>query len=318
VKSIQAPEFLTVILPVYNNESQLWELTTLINQQLDLLALHGEILLVDDGSEPPVWETIRRITTSLPRAKGVRFARNFGQHAAIRAGLELGQGTVFILMDADLENRPEDIPKLYWRLKDSGHQIVLAKWSNSPQGRFLSSTFHRLIADGKYDPKRLAGAATFRIFTRQIRDELLRYNEQGAVFGPIMHQLGFSIDFVSVNRDVEGAPLSRYSLKRRLRLARPFLNNLLVDVALPLFVVTGSAAVLTSLVAAAVVVFRFVAAGGDVTSTYAIYGTIVASLVGYLSVGMAVLTSIAKSILAEVRGRPAYHIAESTFAMEDN
>jgi hypothetical protein len=221
-------------------------------------------------------------------------------------------------MDADLENRPEDIPILYQCLKESGHQIVLAKWGNSPQRRFLSGTFHRLVADGKYDPKRLAGAATFRVFTRQIRDELLRYNEQGAVYGPIMHQLGFSIDFVSVNRDAGSAPSSRYSLKSRLRLARPFLTNLLVGVALPLFVVTGAAAGILVLVAAVVVGFRFVAAGGNLTSTNAVYGIIVASLVGYLSVGMVVLILIARSILSEVRRRPAYHIAELSFATEDN
>lgn len=163
---MQMPDFITVILPVYNNESQLMELTARIDQQFDLLAVRGEILLIDDGSMPQVWETILRITASFTRAKGVRFARNFGQHAAIRAGLELGQGSVFVLMDADLENRPEDIPKLYRHLKASPHQIVLARWANSPQKRFLSRTFHRLISDGNYDPNVLAGAATFRLFTR--------------------------------------------------------------------------------------------------------------------------------------------------------
>jgi len=314
----EAEEFVTVILPVYKNEAQLSEMVTRIDQQFAVLSVEGEILLVDDGSGQQTWEVIRRVASTTPRVVGVRLSRNFGQHAAIRAGLEIGRGTLFVLMDADLENRPEDISRLYWSLKKSDNQIILARWANSPQRRRFSSVFHRLVADGHYEPADLSGVATFRIFTRKIRNELLKYREQGAVFGPIMHQLGFAFSYLPVQRDIENAPPSRYNLRRRLNLAKPLIVTFLLGAVLPVFVVTGMIATLLAFVAAVIVAVRFVAAGGDLISTNAVYGLIVGSLVGYLSLGVAVLIFVSNSILSEVRGRPSYHIAETTAETKSN
>jgi glycosyltransferase involved in cell wall biosynthesis len=305
-------EFLTIILPVFNNNGQLLELVDRINRQFQILDLDGEILVIDDGSEPDTWNLILQLTSSFKRARGIRFSRNFGQHAAIKAGLEFGRGTCFVLMDADLENRPEDIPKLVATLRSSQNEIALGRWQNSHQKRPFSRTFHRLIAAGNYDPQQLVGAATFRIFTRKIRDELLKYGEQGPVFGPLMHQLGFRFDLVDVERDASSAPKSRYGLARRLRLAKPLLATFLLGAALRFFVSIGAIAISVALVVSAVVVFRFAVAGGDLASTNAIYGLLVASLVAYIGLGMSVLIFVSNLILGEVRKRPSYHIAEIT------
>lgn len=302
--------YMTVILPVFHNSSQLWELISRLDPQFELIGIDGEILLIDDGSGPEAWDEIRRICDAFPRAKGIRFSRNFGQHAAIRAGLEVGDGSIFVLMDADLENRPEDIRTLYESLNRTGFQIVLGKWGNSRPTKFFSGLFHRLVAQGNYDPVTIMNSSSMRIFTRLIRDELLKYQEHDAVFGPILHRLGFPMGQVAIERDSERAPESRYSFRSRWKLARAELVTLVARFALRAIVGVGLGSVMAALAIAIFTVVRFWTAGGDLMSTNSLYGFVVALLVGYASLSISVLIFLIKNLLLQSHRRPPYHIAE--------
>jgi len=310
MKTVESCEFATVILPVYGNVSQIWELVARLDSQFEVVGIEGEILLIDDGSGPEAWKEILRICNGFPRAKGIRFTRNFGQHAAIRAGLEMGAGTVFILMDADLENRPEDIPVLFKELQETQLQIVIGKWGDSGGKQVFSGLFHRLVAEGAYDHDEMRSAATFRIFTRLIRDELLKYREHDAVFGPIMHRLGFPIGYVAITRDTAKAPPSRYTFGKRWKLAQAELVGFVTRIALRTCLVVGAVAVSVALAIAVFTVFRFEASGGNIFSTNSLYGLVIALLIGYMSVSISILIFLMKNILLQSRSRPTYHIAE--------
>lgn len=310
MKAAESCEFATVILPVYGNVSQILELVARLDSQFEVIGMEGEILLIDDGSGPEAWKEIHRICNAFPRAKGIRFTRNFGQHAAIRAGLEMGAGTVFILMDADLENRPEDIPILFKKLQETQLQIVIGKWGDSGRKKVFSGLFHRLVAEGAYDHDELGSAATFRIFTRLIRDELLKYREHDAVFGPIMHRLGFPIGYVAITRDTAKAPPSRYTFGKRWKLAQAELVGFATRIALRTCLGVGAVAVSMALAIALFTVFRFAASGGNVFSTNSLYGLVIALLIGYVSISISILIFLMKNLLLQSRSRPTYHIAE--------
>src|SRR4051794_26117474 len=106
---------LSVVSPVYRAESSLDELVTRLLAALEALAPTFEIVLVEDGSPDRSWERIVEAARRDPRVKGVRLSRNFGQHYAITAGLDLARGDHVVVMDCDLQDDPEDIAALYSR-----------------------------------------------------------------------------------------------------------------------------------------------------------------------------------------------------------
>jgi undecaprenyl-phosphate 4-deoxy-4-formamido-L-arabinose transferase len=103
---------LSLILPVFNEESTIEEVYRQAVEALDGLKRPYEIIFVDDGSTDSTWSIVRRLHEADPQVRGVRFKRNFGQHPAMHAGLVRARGDVVVTMDGDLQNSPADLPKL--------------------------------------------------------------------------------------------------------------------------------------------------------------------------------------------------------------
>src|SRR5579864_1288363 len=117
---------LSVVVPVYRCDECLRALRDRITAALTPLAIEWELVLIDDGSPDRAWLTIRTLAEEDKRVRGLRLARNFGQHAAITAGLAEATGRRIVVMDCDLQDPPEDIPRLLERA-DNGYEIVLAR-----------------------------------------------------------------------------------------------------------------------------------------------------------------------------------------------
>jgi glycosyltransferase involved in cell wall biosynthesis len=135
----------SVIVPVFNEEESLPELYRELRTILDREPWDGEIIMVDDGSSDRSASIISEIAKSDPRVRLVAFARNFGQTAAILAGIDHATGDVLIPMDADLQNDPEDIPKLLEKL-DEGYDVV-SGWRKDRQDRLWSRRVPSMIAN---------------------------------------------------------------------------------------------------------------------------------------------------------------------------
>ncbi|MEI6730210.1 MAG: glycosyltransferase family 2 protein, partial [Pseudomonadota bacterium] len=116
--------YLSVVIPVYNESANLDHLFSRLLPVLDGLGRNYEVILTNDGSRDNSQEILERIYAARPDVvKVIQFARNYGQHPAIMAGFELAQGEVVVTLDADLQNPPEEIPKLL-ALIDLGHDVV--------------------------------------------------------------------------------------------------------------------------------------------------------------------------------------------------
>jgi len=135
----------SVIIPVYNEEESLPKLYEELQAVFDREPLDGEIIMVDDGSTDRSAEEIVRIAKRDPRVQFVRFARNFGQTAAILAGIDHATGDVLIPMDADLQNDPEDIPRLIAKIEE-GYDVV-SGWRKNRQDRLWSRRIPSMIAN---------------------------------------------------------------------------------------------------------------------------------------------------------------------------
>lgn len=126
----------SVIIPVYNEEESIPELYAELQGVFERAPWDGEIILVDDGSTDRSVKAIARIAERDPRVRIVQFARNFGQTAAILAGIDHATGDVLVPMDADLQNDPADVPRLVSKLEE-GYDVV-SGWRKNRQDRLWS------------------------------------------------------------------------------------------------------------------------------------------------------------------------------------
>lgn len=115
---------ISVVVPLYNEEESLQELTTWIEKVMDQNGFTYEILLIDDGSNDQSWNVIEHLSSNNPCIKGIKFRRNHGKSAALFCGFEAASGNVVITMDADLQDSPDEIPDLYKMITEDKFDMV--------------------------------------------------------------------------------------------------------------------------------------------------------------------------------------------------
>lgn len=211
---------ISVVIPVYSAEDCLRELYTRLQAALSTVSEDFEIILVEDCGKDGSWEVINQLAALDPRVKGYQFSRNFGQHYGISAGLDLCDGEWVVIMDCDLQDRPEEIPKLYAKALQ-GFDVVLANRGMRKDPllkRMTSKLFYRLfswLADMPYD----GNAGNFRIVSRKVVEQYRLFKEQLRFFGGIINWLGFPTTEVSVAHDERFAGESSYNYRKLVKLA---------------------------------------------------------------------------------------------------
>ncbi len=115
---------ISVVIPLYNEEESLPELTAWIKRVMDANNFTYEIVMVDDGSKDSSWKVIKNLKKENENVIGIRFRRNYGKSAALNVGFAAAEGDVVITMDADLQDSPDEIPELYDRIKNQGADLV--------------------------------------------------------------------------------------------------------------------------------------------------------------------------------------------------
>lgn len=115
---------ISVVVPLYNEEESLPELTDWIRRVMHANNFSYEIILVDDGSKDNSWNVVEHLKKSHDQIKAIKFRRNYGKSAALNVGFAAAEGDVVITMDADLQDSPDEIPELYDRIKNQGADLV--------------------------------------------------------------------------------------------------------------------------------------------------------------------------------------------------
>lgn len=300
----------SVLIPVYNNEVTIEELFRRLVASLEPLVDDFEVVFVNDGSRDASWPIIARLAAEDRRCVGLQLSRNFGQHPAIGAGLERCRGDITVLMDADLQDRPEELGNLLAPFDDPEIEIVYTTWEMGRQKASLTSRlFHSVFAQlaGLQMP---SNVGTYRAFRRSVRNELLRYQEQGAVYGPLMSQMGFDYRYVTVQRDKPGGRETSYDFRRRLALA---VNALIAYSDLPhrLVTWTGLTFTLGGLAYLAVLVGQYMLGDRPLQGGITLLIGITVLMSGVLLMSVGVLTAYVYRVFHEVLGRPRYHIART-------
>ena len=139
---------ISVVVPLYNEEESLAELTQWIDRVARENGLSYEIIMIDDGSSDESWSEVERLKEHYPAIKGIRFARNYGKSAALYCGFAEAEGEVVFTMDADLQDSPDEIPEMRRMILEEGYDLV-SGWKKKrydPAGKRLPSKFFNLTA----------------------------------------------------------------------------------------------------------------------------------------------------------------------------
>lgn len=139
---------ISVVVPLYNEEESLGELTAWIDRVARENSLSYEIILIDDGSSDGSWSEVERLKSVYPAIKGIRFARNYGKSAALYCGFAEAEGEVVFTMDADLQDSPDEIPEMRRMILEDGYDLV-SGWKKKrydPAGKRFPSKFFNFTA----------------------------------------------------------------------------------------------------------------------------------------------------------------------------
>ncbi|MBV4203420.1 glycosyltransferase family 2 protein [Bacteroides salyersiae] len=211
---------ISIISPIYKGEEMLSELVSRIKSNIIAISENFEIILVNDASPDNSWQLIQYECNKDERVKGINLSRNFGQHYAITAGLNHALGEWIVVMDCDLQDRPEEIPNLYKKAQE-GYDIVLAQRTERQDSFFkrMSSALFYSIFSYLTDTKQDKSIANFGIFNQKAIRALLSMNDAVRYFPTMIQWVGFQKSYLPVVHAERKKGSSSYNLHSLLRLA---------------------------------------------------------------------------------------------------
>lgn len=211
---------ISVVSPIYKGEKMVAELVRRIKDNVLPITESYEIILVNDASPDNSWEEIKKECATDTRVKGIDLSRNFGQHYAITAGLNYAKGEWVVVMDCDLQDRPEEIPNLYNKAQE-GWDSVFAQRIRRSDGfikRMSSKAFYALfsyLTETKQDPS----VANFGIYNRKVINAILSMHDHIKYFPTMVQWVGFRKYYLPIVHDERLEGKSSYSFGRLLHLA---------------------------------------------------------------------------------------------------
>jgi glycosyltransferase involved in cell wall biosynthesis len=211
---------ISVVSPVYGAENLLDELVDRIIKAVSEIESNFEIILVEDHSFDKSWGKIEEICKKHPNVIGVKLSRNFGQQHAIQAGLDCSKGDFVITMDCDLQDKPEEIYKLYNKAKE-GYDIVLAsreKRKDNFVKRLFSSFFYKILGYLS-ETEQDSSVANFVLYRRSVVDALDGFKDHRRYYPMLNKSVGFNTIKVKVVHAERPEGKSSYNFKKRIKLA---------------------------------------------------------------------------------------------------
>jgi dolichol-phosphate mannosyltransferase len=301
---------LAVIVPVYNGRPMLEELCKRLIDSLSSITKNFIIVLVDDGSPDHSWGKIRELAVQDVRIKGVQLSRNFGQHYALTAGIDLVRARWYVVMDCDLQDAPEDVLLLYAKAIE-GYDVVAGVRRKEGHGivkRRSSRVFYTLF-------RQLSGlrldwsVGNFRIFSDRVADGFRSMREQLRFLPASFEWMGFYPVYIELPHHSRGQGRSSYTLMKLFRLAG---NTILAHSQTPLKIVAGFGFVMSVITFAAAVGYfgKALLYGTDVAGWASVFVTLL--FIGSVQIALiGILGIYIGKTFEETKGRPLYIVKQA-------
>jgi undecaprenyl-phosphate 4-deoxy-4-formamido-L-arabinose transferase len=211
---------LSVIVPILNEAPTLEELTERLVATLHRLGKSYEVIFVDDGSSDDSAKLLKSLYIRYPSVKVIRLNRNYGQHIAIFAALERARGEVIVTLDGDLQNPPEEIPRLLEKIQE-GHDVVGGQRSLRQDSlrRKIPSFVINKLASHLVGVRMRDYGSMLRAYRRPVIDQLIRCQDRSTYLPALANTFAASVAEIPVQHQRRAAGSSRYNLFGLLRLA---------------------------------------------------------------------------------------------------
>jgi glycosyltransferase involved in cell wall biosynthesis len=301
---------IAVIVPIYNGRPMLEELCRRLLASLGSITSNFVILLIDDAAPDDPWPLICELGRSDRRIKGVRLSRNFGQHYALTAGIDVARARWYVIMDCDLQDAPEDIPLLYAKVIE-GHDLVAGmrrKEGHSMIKRLSSRLFYglfRVLSGIQLD----WSVGNFRIFSDRVADGLRSMREQMRFLPASFEWMGFNPVYVDLPHHERGRGHSSYTFGKLFKLAT---HTILAHSQTPLKIVAGFGFVMSLITFAIAFVFfsRALVFGTEVIGWSSLFVTML--FIGSVQIAlMGILGIYIGKTFEETKGRPLYFVRDT-------
>lgn len=212
---------LSVIIPIYNEETNIPTLYDRLRGVLDSMGLHYEFIFINDGSRDKSLQLVQTLALHDERVRFIDFSRNFGHQIAVTAGLDLAVGEAVVIIDADLQDPPELIVPLYQKLQD-GYEVVYAK-RRSRQGesaakKLTAKLFYRILASIT-NISIPVDTGDFRIISRKVVDALKQMPEQNKFIRGQISWIGYRQTYIEYDRAERAGGETGYTYRKMIHLA---------------------------------------------------------------------------------------------------
>ena len=295
---------LSVVIPVYGCKNSLMELYTRLKESVNQITGDYEIILVNDNCPQNSWEIIEKICREDKKVIGIELSKNFGQMKAILAGLEMSRGDYVVVMDCDLQDKPEEISKLWNKIKE-GYDIVFARREKRKDKKLkiiISKLFYKIYSictDVKYD----SSLCNFSICKRNVIENYCKLREEHRAYVMYLQWMGFKQAVVNVEHNERKEGKSSYNMKKRLKMAGDIIFSQ-SDKLLRIIVKLGFLITFFSLVAIVAIIINYfvsdVNAGWpSIMSTVFFMSGIIISVIGIVGIYIG-------NIFVQVKERPLY------------
>ena len=301
---------ISVVIPVYGCRKALPELHRRLVDVFDKMGSDYELVLVDDCCPQNSWEEIEKLCAKDKKVIGMRMSRNFGQIKAITAGLDNVTGDYVVVMDCDLQDRPEPIPEMFKKIEE-GYDVVFAKREgrkDSAITKFLSKAFYKVydyFTNGNFDNS----ICNFSISKKKVIDAYCRMREQNRAFTMFIKWLGFEQTAISLPADERFEGKSSYNMKRKLKLAFEVITSqsnkpLMFSISLGFIISVLAFIYIVYLVIKALVLKDTLVGWTTIVASIYLMGGILLCAVGVVGIYVG-------NIFNEVKNRPIYVISKT-------
>jgi undecaprenyl-phosphate 4-deoxy-4-formamido-L-arabinose transferase len=300
---------LSIVIPVFNEAATLPDLHQRLAAALKNLGRTYEIVFVDDGSTDGSASILRALRAQDPAVRVIRFNRNYGQHAAVFAGLERTRGEIVVTLDADLQNPPEEIGRLVERA-EAGVDVV-GGWRVGRHDSFLrrmASTLVNRVTSELVGVRMRDYGCMLRAYRRPVVEQIVRCEGVAQFIPALANTFAGSVEEVPVAHEPRRDGRSRYGLLRLLRLNADLLTGFSL---LPIQAVS-LAGVLVAALGLGFAVFlglRRLFVGPEVEGVFTLFA-ILFFFVGLQILALGLIGEYIGRIYQEVRRRPRYVISE--------
>ncbi len=316
-KAIPPEPYISVVIPVFNEEENLRELGERLISTLTAMNRAFEIILVDDGSTDNSWQVLTRLHQQYPEnIRALQFHRNFGQHQAIFAGFQAARGQVMVTLDADLQNPPEEVPKLVAKLEE-GYDTV-GGWRKNRQDswfRKLPSFSINYIMSKVTGVKLRDYGCMLRAYRREVVDSINQCQESSSFIPALANLYAHRVAEIPVGHTERQRGRSKYSLFKLIRLNFDLMTGF-SNLPIHLVGLMGITIAVLGLLFGFFLFIRRLFVGPEVEGVFTLFA-ILFVFVGLNTLGLALVGAYVGRIYREVRQRPRFVIRQTLGAGGD-